>query len=48
MAGFDLIQLMTLDPITALVGGLTNQQRVQNPGGTRWIRRTIDMYLAEV
>jgi hypothetical protein len=39
---------MALDPMTALVSGLTNQQRVHNPGGTRWIRRTIDKYLAEV
>jgi hypothetical protein len=39
---------MALNPITALVSGLTNPQRVHNPGGTRWIRRIIDMCLAEV
>jgi AcrR family transcriptional regulator len=40
-----------MDMWTALVGGLTNQQLANDPGGTRWARlvdRTVDMFIAEV
>ena len=40
-----------LDLWTALLGGLTNQQIANDPGGNRWGRlvdRTVDMFLASV
>ncbi len=40
-----------MDLWTALIGGLTNQQLANDPGGNRWVRlldRTVDMFLAEV
>jgi AcrR family transcriptional regulator len=40
-----------MDLFTALMGGLTNQQLANDPGGTRWIRlvdRTVDMFFNDV